>query len=404
MNPNKLFKLFLFLLVCVFCSFIGGYAAIRFLPANVITTAAIQQGMSDTDWMQVLNNSMNNISEQIRPSIVSVISKGDSIPEVRDEDGSNKDEDSKDKDNKDNKDNKENNKDSNDNSNKDNDNSQIDLGTGSGIILSTDGYILTNYHVIQNADTIAVKLSNNKEIPAKVIGKDSRNDIAVLKVDEKNLIPARFGDSSLIRSGDMTFAIGSPLGLELTNSITMGVISGTNRTLMVDGYRMTLIQTDAAINPGNSGGALVNINGEVIGINTLKEFYAGSFAGLPVGVEGVGFAIPVNTAKPIIDEIIEKGYVKRPGIGVSIINGAIPKDKNVPNGLLVGSVVKDGPADKAGIIPGDLIIEFQGKEVSTFQGFLDEINKHNIGDKVDITVWRENEKITLPLELEQLKE
>ncbi len=386
MSSKRIIKFIALVLVCILCSLIGGLAALRFMPSKVIGESVVIDALSDDVLLNLFNRSMNKISEEISPSIVSVISKGSIGSETPDND---KDDEEKDND-----------KDKDEDKDKD----DINLGTGSGIIISQDGYILTNYHVVQVADSIVVRLSNGKEYPAELVGKDSRSDIAVLKIEEDNLVAAKLGDSSKLKSGDLAFAIGNPLGLELTGSITMGIISGTDRTLMVDGQRLTLIQTDTAINPGNSGGALVNINGEVIGINTLKEFYAGSISGIPVGVEGVGFAIPINVAKPIVEELIDKGYIRRPGLGVTIIINAVPKDKDAPMGLIVETVSEDGPADKAGIKSGDIIIKFQGEKVSTFQELVDKINEHRIGDQVVVTVWREGEEKDFTVRLEQLQD
>lgn len=386
MNINRLLKVLFLTVICVLCGIVGGYMAIRFLPADVISSFAYSDDLSDAEIISVLNRNINRISTDVSPSIVSVISKGnlDSLTKNEESNETKEEKTDKDKDKK--------------------DSDQINLGTGSGIIIRKDGYIVTNNHVVQHADSVTVRLSNNKELPAKIIGRDTRSDIAVLKIEEDNLTEAKLGDSYLIRTGDIVFALGSPLGLELTGSLTMGIVSGTDRTLLVDGQKLTLIQTDAAINPGNSGGALVNIKGEVIGINTLKEFYAGSVAGIPLGVEGVGFAIPINTVKPIVEELIEQGFITRPGLGITVLVGATSNEKGAPEGILVDSVAEGGSADKAGIKAGDIIINFEGAEIKFFHELVDEINKYQIGDSVDVTVWRKGEELTFKVMLEQLKE
>ena len=180
--------------------------------------------------------------------------------------------------------------------------SQEQEGGGSGIIINSDGYIITNQHVINGATTVKVVLNNGKEYDAKLIGQDRKTDLAVIKIEETNLPTAELGQSSALEVGELAVAIGNPMGLEFAGSVTAGVISALNRTMTVDGRQYTLIQTDAAINPGNSGGALVNKYGQVIGINTVKIGAS--------GYEGMGFAIPIDIAMPIINELLESGYVK----------------------------------------------------------------------------------------------
>ncbi|MGI6114410.1 MAG: S1C family serine protease, partial [Mahellales bacterium] len=234
---------------------------------------------------------------------------------------------------------------------------EAEQGTGSGIVISEDGYIVTNNHVIEGATNIGVVLPGGKQVEAQLIGQDSRTDLAVLKVKAEGLTAAKLGDSDKIRPGELAVAIGNPLGHQLAGSVTVGVISAVGRTLQVDGKTLNLIQTDAAINPGNSGGALVNKKGEVIGINTLKQ--------AAVGVEGIGFAIPINDAKPIIKQLIDYGYISRPGIGIwgSEITEQAAKEYKVPVGILIRRVVVDGAAAKAGIVPGDIIIKMEGNTI-----------------------------------------
>lgn len=217
-------------------------------------------------------------------------------------------------------------------------------GSGSGIILTSDGYIVTNNHVIDGADEITVVLSDGKSYKATLTGADSRTDLAVLKVDGNNLPYATLGNSSELQVGELAVAIGNPLGEELAGTVTGGYISALNRSIMVDDKKFNLIQTDAAINPGNSGGALVNNYGEVIGINSVKMSSE--------GVEGIGFAIPIDEAKPIIEDLKTSGYVTgRPVIGIAgrDVTEQDSKYYNIPVGIYVYQVSKYSAAEQAGI-------------------------------------------------------
>ena len=190
-------------------------------------------------------------------------------------------------------------------------------GTGSGVIYDKSGLIATNNHVVEGASEIIVSLTDGRSVKGKVLGADAATDLAVVKIDENNLPVADFGDSSTLQVGEPAIAIGNPLGLEFRGSVTAGVISALNRSIQLGERKFDLIQTDAAINPGNSGGALVNAEGEVVGINSAKIAVS--------GVEGIGFAIPINSAKPILDELAKKGRVVRPYIGASLV------DKDIAN-------------------------------------------------------------------------
>ena len=271
-------------------------------------------------------------------------------------------------------------------------------GSGSGVILTADGYIVTNNHVVDGASIITVKTIANQTLSAKVVGKDARTDLAVLKVECDQELPfAELGDSSALRVGDMALAIGNPLQEALESTLTVGYISAINRTMVIEDRQMTLLQTDAAINPGNSGGALINIFGQVIGINTAKS--------TGYDVEGLGFAIPINEAIPIVESIIEHGYVKgRPLVGITGIDVTeqISKANHLPIGVYIQSVVEGGAADKGGLKAGDVILKFAGKEVTS----IDEINelrdKHKVGDSVAVEVSRngETKKFTIVLQEE----
>lgn len=271
-------------------------------------------------------------------------------------------------------------------------------GSGSGIVISSDGYILTNNHVISTSDSsyfyevsdatsVVVTLYNDEtEYSATIVGTDSKTDLAVLKIDKTDLIPAELGDSDSVLVGEFVLAAGDPYGL--TRSVTAGIVSALNREMVVDGTTYNVIQADCAINSGNSGGALVNSSGQVIGITTLK--LAGS------GIEGVSFAIPINTAIPIYKELIENGKVVRPYIGISGID--LDEATAIRNGLVKGiyvdSVYDNSPAEDANIIAGDVIVKFNGKSVSS----MDELNElkdsMNVGDSVQITLYRKNKEIT----------
>ncbi len=272
-------------------------------------------------------------------------------------------------------------------------------GSGSGIIISQDGYIVTNNHVIEGAKTIKVILNNSKEYDARVIGADSKTDLAVLKIDAKDLPAAVMGDSDLLEAGERCVAIGNPLGQELAGSLTQGIISALNRTLTVDNVTYTLIQTDAAINPGNSGGALVNIYGEVIGINTVKVSSS--------QIEGLGFAIPANNAKPIIEDLINHGYVKgRPQIGVTLIYVTEQEANyyNIPAaGLFVSDVSAGSGAETAGIKKGDVILKCNGEEVTSSTEINTIRDKFKAGDTITLTVNRDGSIMDIKVVLTEEK-
>ncbi|WP_024834088.1 S1C family serine protease [Ruminiclostridium josui] len=285
-------------------------------------------------------------------------------------------------------------------------------GEGSGIIISADGYILTNHHVIEGAlndktrgirsdAKIEVFLPNKIDKPytATVKGYDSKTDLAVLKINETNLPVIEFGNSDDIKIGEPAIAIGNPGGLEYMGSLTYGVISGLNRTVQLDGgKRIRLIQTDAAINPGNSGGALVNIKGQLIGVNTVKM--------VATGFEGLGFAIPVNEAKTIADELMTKTYVAKPYLGISVnlqYTEDIARENNMPAGVYVADVELFGAAAKAGIMPGDVITKFDNKAVKSYDELEDLKNKKKPGDVVKIEIYRDGNTKTVQAKLGETK-
>lgn len=271
-------------------------------------------------------------------------------------------------------------------------------GSGSGIILSSDGYLVTNNHVIEGASEITVLLSDGTELPAKLIGGDARTDLAVLKMEGSNFPYATLGSSSQLQVGELAVAIGNPLGNELAGSVTGGYISALNRSITVDDQKFNLIQTDAAINPGNSGGALVNNYGEVIGINSVKMSAS--------GVEGIGFAIPIDEAKPIIEDLKNNGYVKgRPVIGIAG-RDVSPQDSEyygIPIGIYVLELTPYSAAEKAGIKIGDVITGIDGVPVETIEELNREKEKHKAGDVVTLTVIREDDTIKIKLVLQEDK-
>jgi serine protease Do len=268
---------------------------------------------------------------------------------------------------------------------------------GSGFIVDKDGFIITNNHVVAGADEIKVKLSDGREFKAKVIGRDTKTDLALIKISSlfKDLPVLALGDSDSMRVGDWVIAIGNPFGLEHT--VTQGIISARGRTLGSGPYD-NFLQTDAPINPGNSGGPLVNLKGEVIGINSA----------IIAGGQGIGFAIPSKLAKSIIPQLKEKGKVIRGWIGVSIqtVTPEIAKALSLkePEGALVGDVVQGGPADKGGIKRGDIIISFGGRQVKRSNDLPMIVADTPVGKTVDVKVLREGKEITTKITVAEMTE
>lgn len=275
-------------------------------------------------------------------------------------------------------------------------------GSGTGFVVSSSGYILTNAHVVEGADKVTIKLiGEEEERDVVVIGADTETDIAVLKVDGVTLQPLVLGDSDSVRVGEYVLAIGNPLSAdELANTLTFGIISATAREVTIDNYTNTYLQTDAAINFGNSGGPLINMNGEVIGINSAKTITAGyDEYGNAVSAEGIGFALPINQAKKIMEILITKGTVERPGIGVmvSTVTQEDAEIYDVPVGAYVESVVSGKPADVAGVKAGDIIVKANGQTIETHLDLVDIVVACTIGDELDITVYRDGEYIDLTI-------
>lgn len=271
-------------------------------------------------------------------------------------------------------------------------------GYGTGVIMSEEGYIITNRHVIENATAISVQLHDGTVCTAAVVGSDAPSDLAVLKVEAQNLTAAPFGDSDSLRVGDLAVAIGSPLGPELQGTMTNGIISGISRDLTISGRKMTLLQTNAALNRGNSGGPLVNCYGQVVGVCVAKLQGSG-FSG---SVEGLGFAIPMAAVKPIVDDLISQGYVTgRPAIG--IVAESLPLRARIYFGLPEGAhVTQVDPASDAyskGLRPGDIITAFNGESIRDPQDLTTRRDACQAGDTVTITVFRDGQTADLSIVL-----
>lgn len=276
---------------------------------------------------------------------------------------------------------------------------------GSGIIISEDGYILTNNHIINTSSTssyyevgkankVTVTLYNDEtEYEGTIVGTDEQTDLAVIKIDKTGLASATLGDSDSVQVGEFAMAIGNPLGMQ--SSVSSGMISAVNRKVTSDGKTYTLIQTDTAINSGNSGGALVNSKGEVIGINTLKM--SGS------GIEGMGFAIPVNSAKPIYEQLIQYNKVKRPYIGISgrDLDEQTAKANNLVAGVYILSIDEFSAAEKAGLKIGDVITAIDGKSITKMDELNEVKNTHNIGDEIKLKIYRNGSEKEINVTLQE---
>ncbi len=256
-------------------------------------------------------------------------------------------------------------------------------GEGSGIVMTADGVIITNYHVIENSSRLEVVMASGKKYDATVAGRDARTDLAVIRITAKGLAYATFGNSDQCRVGEQVIAVGNPSGIQLAGSVTQGIISALNRNIDVGNGPMNLIQTDAAINPGNSGGALVNMYGQVIGINSAKIAQQ--------GYEGLGFSIPVNTAKPVIDSILEYGFVQgrvKLGLSCKVIDNVTAQANSVPVGIYVGYVEPSSSAAQNGIKEDDIITAMDGVPVTDTDSLITQRDKHKPGDQVTLTVYR----------------
>ncbi|WP_273152203.1 DegQ family serine endoprotease [Methylophaga thiooxydans] len=269
---------------------------------------------------------------------------------------------------------------------------------GSGFVLSDDGYILTNHHVIRDAEEIIVRFSDRTEMEAELLGSDERSDVALIKVDATGLKTVKLGDSNKLKVGEWVLAIGSPFGFDY--SATAGIVSALGRSLPSDSY-VPFIQTDVAINPGNSGGPLFNLKGEVIGINSQIYSRTGGFM-------GVSFAIPIDTVMNVVAQIKDQGYVSRGWLGVVIqdVTRELAESfgLNKPRGALVSRVVADSPAATAGFKAGDVILEFDGKDVEASSDLPPIVGRTMVGKEVDVKIMRDNKRQTLQVSIEELPE
>ena len=271
----------------------------------------------------------------------------------------------------------------------------VEKGSGSGVIIDQNGIIVTNNHVVEDAQELIVSLSDGRSFSGKVLGRDPMTDLAVIKVEATGLPAAVLGDSDNLMVGETAIAIGNPLGREFQGSVTVGVVSALGRSIEIGDRQFKLIQTDAAINPGNSGGALASADGAVIGINSAKVSLE--------GVEGIAFAIPINSAKPIIQSIIEKGRVIRSYLGVGLIDKRTAPnfDIDLEKGVLIAQIYANGPAAKAGLSEDDVILSIGDKEVNTVVDLRTELDKYAVGTKVDVVILRDNKQITVGVVLEE---
>lgn len=254
-------------------------------------------------------------------------------------------------------------------------------GMGSGFIINTDGYILTNYHVIEGAKEVTVTLSDGREVKASVVNYDENQDVAMIKINENIEVPGvvELGDSDALQPGEEVLAIGNPLSKELSSTLTKGIVSALNRSVETEtGVNTNLIQTDAAINSGNSGGPLINTKGQVVGINTLKA---------SDGAEGIGFAIPINDVKDKIESLSKP--ILNLGVSIRVITSDMAKQLNLEEGLYIVEVNEFSPAEKAGLRPGDLIVKADGKRVKTFEELQEVKNSKNEGDTINIEFIRD---------------
>ncbi len=271
--------------------------------------------------------------------------------------------------------------------------------SGSGFIITNDGYILTNYHVIQSSDSITVSLYNGSAYEAALIGYDESNDIAILKIEAENLVPVVLGDSALLNVGDPVLAIGNPLG-ELTFSLTSGTVSAKDRQVTLSSsVTMNLIQTDCAINSGNSGGALFNLYGEVVGITNAK--YSSSSSS-EASIDNIGFAIPIDSVMHIVQSIIEKGYISKPYLGVMVMD--ISEESlmyGLPLGAAIYSVVEDGPAAKAGLQSGDIVTKINDTTITGQNGLKEAVSNSQVGDTLLLTVYRQGETLEIAVVIEE---
>jgi len=351
-------KVIAFVLIAIFSGGVSGaYVANNFASKTYNYSSTSQDGNSSSSGNSssgvTSSNAINKVAEIVGPAVVGIVISGNTTSPLT-----------------------------------------TDSYSGSGIIIDSNGYIVTNNHVIEGAANITVKLSSGKSLAAKVVGADSRSDLAVIKIDAVNLPVAKLGDSSRVKVGDLAIAIGNPLGEEFAGTVTSGIISALNRTIQYDGSVYRVLQTDAAINPGNSGGALCNKDGEVIGINSLK-------IGASDNAEGMGFAISINEAKTIINSLMSTGKVSRAYLG--IYGATVVAGNNSVEGVYVKEVVAGSGADDAGIQPTDIITELDGQKVKEFDEISTVMDKHKVGDMIACKIQRGAKTITVNITLSEMK-
>ena len=272
--------------------------------------------------------------------------------------------------------------------------------TGTGVIISDSGYIVTNCHVVENGQLIQVRLTDERSFTADLVGADEVSDLAVLRIEGDNLIPAEFGDSTVLRVGDSVAAIGDPLGDALRGTLTNGIVSAINRDVTTGGRTLTLIQTNAALNSGNSGGPLINCYGQVIGINTMK---IGDYTDI-AGVEGLGFAIPSTTVKEIVEQLINQGYVSgRPTLGLSgeAVSTFYQLYYRMPAGLYITEVAEDSDAHDAGIEPGDILLSIDENRITDPETLKQLLYSYEIGDTVTVIIYRGGRQYSVELTLKE---
>jgi len=355
---NNALKAIAFVLIAIFSGGVSGAYVAKSVAPKTYSYSSTSQGAkssnsSNSSTGGTSSNEINNVAEKVGPAVVGIVISGNSTSPLT-----------------------------------------SDSYSGSGIIIDSNGYIVTNNHVIEGAGKITVKLSSGKSLEAKVVGADSRSDLAVIKIDAVNLPVAKLGDSSKVEVGDLAIAIGNPLGEEFAGTVTSGIISALNRTIQYDGSVYKVLQTDAAINPGNSGGALCNKDGEVIGINSLK-------IGASDNAEGMGFAISINEAKTIIDSLMNTGKVSRPYLG--IYGATVVAGNDSVEGVYVKEVVAGSGADAAGIQPTDIITELDGQKVKEFDEISTVMDKHKVGDIIACKIKRGGKTITVNITLSEMK-
>lgn len=271
----------------------------------------------------------------------------------------------------------------------------VPMAYGSGFIISSEGYIVTNAHVVEGASQVEVKFIDGSSAPGQVIGADSKLDVAVVYVEAQGLTPLALGSSAQVKVGDFTVAIGNPTGEMLADTATFGIISATAREANVEGQVNSYIQTDAAINPGSSGGPLLDMSGKVIGITSAKALYAGyDEYGNMINAEGIGYAIPIDEAMEVVRELITTGHVKRPGIGISVveIDQTTAEMYQVPQGILVYTVTEDGPAHVADLRINDVILSYDGITAGATTDFVAYVGAMEVGDQVKLRIWRDGQE------------